>query len=92
MWCGDALLLACVCPFVVLVGAWLVCDGQTPREPWQGRGKGNALNGTPTCVCVRPSYKTLALSNIFEKPLSLLVVVCRIVMGQGFVYIRVVPF
>ena len=92
MWCGDALLLACVCPAVVLVGAWLVCADQTPREPWQGRGKGNALNGTPTCVCVRPSYKTLALSNIFEKPLSLLVVVCRIVMGQGFVYIRVVPF
>ena len=27
MWCGDALLLACVCPAVVLVGAWLVCDG-----------------------------------------------------------------
>ena len=63
-----------------------------PREPWQGRGKGNALNGTPTCVCVRPSYKPLALSNISEKPLSRLVRVCRIVMGQGFVYIRVVPF
>ena len=66
--CCDALLLACVCHSVVLVGALLVCAGQ--REPWQGRGKGNALNGTPTCVCVRPSYKTLALSNISEKPLS----------------------
>ena len=68
--CCDALLLACVCPSVVMVGAWLVCAGQPTREPWQGRGKGNALNGTPTCVCVRPSYKTLALSNISEKPLS----------------------
>ena len=92
MRCGDAQLLDCVCPFVVLVGAWLVCAGHAPREPWQGRGKGNALNGTPTCVCVRPSYKPLALSNISEKPLSRLVRVCRIVMGQGFVYIRVVPF
>ena len=92
MWRGDATLLACVCPTVELVGACVVCAGQPSREQWQGLGKGNALNGTPTCVCVRPSYKTLALSNIFGKPLSRLVVVCRIVMGQGFVYIRVVPF
>ena len=92
MGCGDAPLLAFVCPAVVLVGAWLVCAGRPPREPWQGFGKGNALNGTPTCVCVRPSYKTLALSNIFGKPLSRLAIVCRIVMGQGFVYILVVPF
>ena len=91
LWC-YAPLLACLIPSVVLVGAWLVCACRPSREPWQGRGKGNALNGTPTCVCVRPSYKTLALSDISEKPLSRLVIVCRIVMGQGFVYIRVVPF
>ena len=89
---GYDLLLACVCPAVVLAGAWQVFAGQNPLKPCQGQGKGDALNGTPTCVCVRPSYKTLALSNIFGKPLSRLVRVCRIVMGQGFVYIRVVPF
>lgn len=84
--CGDAQLLACVSHSLVLVGALVVCAGRTPCEPWQGFGKGNALNGTPTCVCVRPSYKTLALSNISEKPLSRFVGVCRIVMARICIY------
>ena len=80
------MLLASVCPAVVMVGAWLLCAGRPPREPWQGRGKGNALNGTPTCVCVRPSYKTLALSNIFVKPLSRLARECRNVEARICIY------
>lgn len=86
-----ASLLACVCPFVVLVGVWLVSAGQPPRKPWQGTGKGNALDGTPTCVCVRPSYEPLALHKISEPSLFYLSK-CDELSRQGFVYIRVVPF